>query len=190
MLRKLSHGLNDVSLTAQELCDASGEELKKVTDDSNQPAKANKPMFVIEVPGIPKEFPHQSQKKTTIYPLPISQEKQCMTLGMARNLDMFAEEFGFEKKMKESFLRLKKSGKDFDLDLAYTRYAFLKSMEKHKERQKVLETRLRGDNRLEESADVNDADDVVFLCEESDSAPDSDDYLYRVITRGFTTATN
>ena len=39
-----------------------------------------------------------------------------------------------------------KSGKDFDLSFAYSRYAFLKSMEKHKEQQRTLKMHLRGES--------------------------------------------
>ena len=176
LLRKLSLGLNDISLTGDQLINASGEELRKAADDFGESkTKENAPKFVICVPGIPKEFPHQAKKKTTtMYPLPISQENQCKTLGMAQNLDMFGEEFSFEKQKKKTFLQLRKSTKGFDLDAAYARYAFLKSMEKHKERQKISETRLRGDSHTEESADL--ADYAVVVCEESDSdcTPDSD----------------
>ena len=142
LFRKFSLCLNDVPLTHQQLCGASCEQLEGLSGNFDQTTDASEPNFVINVPDIPKEFPGQSHKKTTIYPLPISQENQCKTLGMARNLDIFGEEFGFIKKENNSSLRLLKSGEDFDLDLAYTRYAFLKSMEKHKERQKILETKM------------------------------------------------
>ena len=58
---------------------------------------------------------------------------------------MFSDEFGFACKRDEKFLPLKCSGKDFDSDKAYKRYAFIKSLERHKEEQQKYEQLLRGD---------------------------------------------
>lgn len=127
---------NDVNLSSEELKSASPQSLKSASELSN-PQK-----FKIDVPQVPEEFPSQSSKKSQMYSLPLSIENQCKTLGMGRNLDSFTDEFGFVTKKEKIFLPLKKSKKEFNLDLAYKRFAFLKS-------------------QVESGSD--DDDDVVFL---------------------------
>jgi hypothetical protein len=55
---------------------------------------------------------------------------------------MFSEEFDFVSKKAHKFLPFQKSNKEFDLELGYTRFAFLKAMDRHKEQQRILETTL------------------------------------------------
>lgn len=89
-----------------------------------------------------------ANKKAKIYPLPISHENQCTTLGVARNLDLFQEEFSFTCNKQERYLSLKSTGKDFDLDKAYKRFAFLKRLEQHKKHQQSYEQFLRGQEHV------------------------------------------
>lgn len=144
---------NDVNLSSEELKSASPQSLKSASELSN-PQK-----FKIDVPQVPEEFPNQSSKKSQMYSLPLSIENQCKTLGMGRNLDSFTDEFGFVTKKENIFLPLKKSKKEFNLDLAYKRFAFLKSMEVHKKGQHEYEKYLR-QSQVESGSDD---DDVVFL---------------------------
>ncbi|KXJ22711.1 hypothetical protein AC249_AIPGENE10879 [Exaiptasia diaphana] len=164
LLRKFDVALNDVKLNSADLSNASLEETKRLAalpeaSDSNRP-------FKIDVPETPVEYPDLAKKKTPIFPLPISQENQCLTVGLAQNLDMFKDEFGFHISEKKKFLLLKKNN-DFDLDQAYARFAFLKSLERHKEKQSILNATLRGINIQEECS-------LVFV-EQNESDSDSSD---------------
>lgn len=78
---------------------------------------------------------------------------------------MFADEFGFLSEKKTKFLPFKKVNKEFDLDQAYSRFAFLKAMDRHREKQKILDATLRGNSVQEEDCNLvyleeNDQDSV------------------------------
>ena len=90
-----------------------------------------------------EDFPDQSRVKAPIYPLPLSHENQCTIVGTASNLELFSSEFGFKSSKAKKYLPLKKSGKDFDLERTYQRYAFLKALEQHKVQQNQYEHILR-----------------------------------------------
>ena len=134
--------LNQVQLSSTELLHAAADQLKKISDDSFSCHSVKQ--YAIEVPPVPEEFP-ESSLKSAIYPLPTSIENQCTTLGLARNLDKFSEEFHFSngKEKEAKFLPLRKGKAEFNLDLAYDRYSFLKTMEVHKKDQVNYEQFLR-----------------------------------------------
>lgn len=142
LLRKMDLALNQVQLSSTELLHATADQLKKISDDSLSSHSVKQ--YAIEVPPVPEEFP-ESSLKSAIYPLPISIENQCTTLGLARNLDKFSEEFHFSngKEKEAKFLPLRKGKAEFNLDLAYDRYSFLKTMEVHKKDQLNYEQFLR-----------------------------------------------
>lgn len=64
------------------------------------------------------------------------------------------------------------TGTEFDLDAAYSRYAFVKELERHKEEQKRYEQILRGED-VEEDTNQHVFDGVV----ESDVSSDADEEL-------------
>jgi hypothetical protein len=77
--------LNVSNISNQQLKSMSGEELQTQASNPFQPESSKR--FHIKIPEIPCEFPDMANKKAKIYPLPISHENQCTTLGVARNLD-------------------------------------------------------------------------------------------------------
>ena len=89
------------------------------------------------------EFPEFANIATKIYPLPMSHKNQNKIVGVAGNLDLFQKEFNFKCEKNKQYLPLNKSGKEFDLDRAYERYAFMKSLERHKEKQRKYEQIIR-----------------------------------------------
>ncbi len=93
--------------------------------------------YVIEVPKLKEEFPILATEKAQVYPLPLSFENQCTIMGAANNLNLFSEEFQFPCEPVERYLPMKKNRADFDIDAAYERYAFLKTLNKHKEKQEI-----------------------------------------------------
>jgi hypothetical protein len=127
-----------VRLSKEELTEASSDVLQ------SQEAETRAPLYVIDIlPPVEEDFPHLSGEKTNVYPLPISHENQCKIVGVASNLDLFANEFGFKTNKAKKYLPLKQNGKEFDLDRAYGRYAFIKSLEQHKLQQSRYEQILR-----------------------------------------------
>ncbi|KAK3748690.1 hypothetical protein QZH41_006282 [Actinostola sp. cb2023] len=170
-LRQLDFGLNCVRIESEEISAASSKELEKASAE----ATTNSKTFKIDIPKVHEDFPSLGQKKTKIYPLPISHENQCTILGVASNLDLFSEEFGFPCKKEKMYLPMKKSGKEIDLDKAYERYAFLKAYEQHKEEQKEYERILRRQEiDCEETlSDERDNDEPAIL-PESDSDSEAD----------------
>lgn len=123
--------------------------------------------YKIIVPIIPCEFPDMAAKEAQIYPLPISHENQCTTLGAASNLDLFQKEFDFVSDKQPKFLPLQSSGKDFDLDRAYKRFAFLKSLEYHKKTQRDYEQILRGQGTVEEVT-KDDGEGIIVVVDQDD----------------------
>ncbi|KAK3754178.1 hypothetical protein QZH41_020604, partial [Actinostola sp. cb2023] len=180
-LRKMDVALNALSISREQLKTMSSEELQKL---ASTPIPGQTKPFKIEVPEIPCEFPHMAKKEAKIYPLPISHENQCTTLGVASNLDLFQEEFGFDSKKQDRYLPLKSSGKDFDLDQAYKRFAFLKMIEQHKKKQQNYEHILRGhdehaigiatEQSEAETDEDNDHEVLLVVNNESDSDSLSD----------------
>lgn len=75
----------------------SSEILQKVADaaEERQKLPLREKTFKIIVPVADEEFPEVGNTKTPIFPLPISHENQCSTVGLASNLDRFTEESGF-----------------------------------------------------------------------------------------------
>ena len=134
--QKMDNALNCVTL--------SEEELRCVSDDSlKQYSVPKSPLYDIDVPAAITEFPEFANIATKIYPLPISHENQTKIVGVAGNLDLFQKEFNFKCEKDKQYLPLNSSGKDFDLDRAYERYAFMKSLERHKKKQRQYEQIIR-----------------------------------------------
>ena len=131
-------------LSKEELSGASSDVLQ------SQEAETRPPLYVIDIPPVEEDFPHLSGEKTNIYPLPISHENQCKIVGVASNLDLFASEFGFKTNKAKKYLPLKQNGKEFDLDRAYARYAFIKTLEQHKLQQSRYEQILRHAREIDE----------------------------------------
>ena len=176
LLRKLDMALNCVSESEEEIKSATNEDLQKFADAAQmrQQLPLEKKTYKISVPAVDEEFPELGTTKTLIYPLPISHENQCSTVGLASNLDRFSDEFGFKCKRNPKYMPKKNAGKEFALEKAYERFAFIKSLEKHKEQQAEYETMLRRkteENTFEEN--VLHGDTVVAVDE--DVSSDSDD---------------
>ena len=170
LLRKMNLALNVVAIEPSDLKSMSSEKMKEITETTPSTRK-----YEIDVPRTPEEFPDMGTKAAEIYPLPISHENQCTTLGVARNLDLFQEEFGFKSHKEAKYLPLTNSGKKFDLDQAYKRFAFLKKLEKHKEEQQKYEETLRGfSSTLEHSVDEELLVVVDTHFSDSDEDEDSD----------------
>ncbi len=91
MLRKLDIGLNNVNVSANKLRLATSEQIEGYAAAQNLTQRK----FKIDIPPVDEEFPDLGKKKTNIYPLPISHENQCKTLGVASNLQLFSNKFQF-----------------------------------------------------------------------------------------------
>ena len=109
------------------------------------------------------------EDKTNIYPLPISHENQCKIVGVASSLDLFASEFGFKTNKAKKYLPLKQNGKEFDLDRAYKRYAFMESLEQHKLQQSQYE-RILGHPH-----DIDNQQQMVDISSGEDDTNETDD---------------
>lgn len=96
---------------------------------------------------------------------------------MGANLHKFSEELDFHCPKEKSFLPLKKTNKkEFNLDLAYKRFAFLKSMEKHKKEQEEYESYLRKSAVIVDvDVDVNVSDDNLLIVDEQSDDDNNDD---------------
>lgn len=161
LLQKMDTALNCVPLSKEELESASDEALSELLSGNSTKS------FDIVVPAPVTEYPELANKAAKIFPLPISHENQVKIVGVAGNLALFTEEFKFQTKQDQKYLPLKRSGKEFDLDRAYERYAFMKSLERHKEVQKKYEQILR-------QKQVDDDDDQLEVEEtETDDSSDS-----------------
>ena len=119
---------NDVNISKDQLKSMTSEDSQRESCVPEQSAEGPK-QYKIVVPAIPCEFPDMAVKEAKMYPLPISHENQYTTLGVASNLDIFQKEFDFVSEKTQKYLPLQSSGEDFDLDKAYKRFAFLKSLE-------------------------------------------------------------
>lgn len=67
---------------------------------------------------------------------------------------------------------IKVSGKEFALDKAYERFAFLKSLQKHKEQQETYEHILR---RTGEDTEEDISDEIVINMDEPSSTSSEDE---------------
>ena len=157
----MDYALNTVTMSKDELESASDDVLKQYSGTTSR-------KYDIEVPPAVTEYPQFANKVTKIYPLPISHENQTKIVGVAGNLHLFRDEFNFKSKEDKQYLPLHSSGKDFDLDCAYERYAFMKSLERHKEAQQSYEKVLRHEP-LDNEELLEDGEDS-----ESDVSEDSD----------------
>ena len=90
-------------------------------------------------------------------------------------MDLFASEFDFKRQsVKEKFLP---KHKDYNLDKAYETYAFLKSYEKHKQKQKEYELILRRQPTRSDGTMNNELEEEHFIfqsCERNTSSDDDD----------------
>ncbi len=173
LLCKMDLVLNVFSESPELIQSASNEHLKEIADSAD--SKINKghgsKQFKINIPPIEEDFPDISTKKTKIFPLPISHENQCKTVGVASNLDLFKNEFGFESHKKSKFMPLKSCGREFDLNKAYGRFEFLKSLEQHRKQQRQYENVLRGDvEKLGECTYEKEPAEVLITVEEDSSS--------------------
>lgn len=177
MLRRLDVALNCVVETEDEIVSASNEDLERFAEAAE--ARRNLPMnrkkYIIDVPPVDEEFPSMAKTKTSIYPLPISHENQCTTVGLAGNLDKFTEEFSFHSQENQQYMPVRKSGKAFAIDKAYERFAFIKSLEKHKEQQAYYDTILRRTLDESSSEETQTFDEVGVMVEETVSSDSDED---------------
>ena len=172
LLRKLDIALNSVDLSSEEIKFSTSEKLQET---ANATASKKNQKYVIHVPPVEEDFPELAGKPTKIFPLPISHENQCKTVGLASNLDLFADEFSFHKKKESKYVPLKSSGKDFALDKAYERFAFMKSLEKHKERQSEYEKILRGERANLSEESLSESTDLLYVVPDEESSGDEED---------------
>ena len=139
------------------------EELKCVSDYDLTVGKSW--TFDIDIPAAMTEFSAFAKKATKIYPLLILHENQTKIVGVVGNLDLFQKEFNFKCEKEKQYLPLHSSGKEFDLDCAYERYAFMKPLERHKERQQQYDQIIRhepvDDETLLEDCQSSDTDESV-----------------------------
>ena len=161
LLQKMDNALNYVTLSKKDLTCATDDFLKEYSAGQS-------PTYEIDVPAAITEFPEFSSAATKIYPLPISHKNQTKIVGVAGNLDLFQKEFNFKCEKDKQYLPLHSSGKDFDLDRAYERYTFMKSLERDKEKQRRYEQIIRHEP-VDDEAVLEDGQSS-----ESDVSEDSD----------------
>lgn len=165
---------NLVPCTIDELKNKTSTDIKSIAENDVDD-KTN--TFVIDVPPLKHEFPELAGQKSQVYPLPLSFENQCTTMGTANNLSLFSEEFNFPCKPAEKYIPMRKNAASFNLEAAYERYAFLKSLDKHKEKQSRYESILReggGESGDKDNAQVPDNTIIGVLDSDSDSDNHSD----------------
>lgn len=179
MLRKLDLALNRVLDTHDDIVCASNAELQKMAEKAQgrEQLPRNEKKYIIDIPSPDEEFPHLATTKANIYPLPVSHENQCSTVGLAGNLDKFTEEFKFlsQSQTNSKCIPVRKSGKSFAIEKAYEPFAFMKSLERHKEQQSNYERILRrtlDSNYSEETDRVNEI--VVAIDDDVSSESDYD----------------
>ena len=137
--------LNCVPQSEEQIKSATNEDLPEFADAAQvrQQLPMEKKTYKISIPAVDEEFPELGTTKTLIYPLPISHENQCSTVGLASNLDRFSAEFGLKCDNNPKYMPKKNAVREFTLEKAYERFAFIKSLEKHKEQQAEYENMLR-----------------------------------------------
>ncbi|KAK3747289.1 hypothetical protein QZH41_001783 [Actinostola sp. cb2023] len=161
LLRKLNLSLNGIRMSSQEIMSSSNEELQCQAAAAEKQKQEKQALYILDIPSVDEEHPDLSDKPSRIFPLPISHENQCKILGVANNLELFSEEFGFSCKKEEKFLPLKNNGKEFDLDRAYQRYSFIKALDRHKEEQNKYVQILRMEDNMQPSNE-EDSDDQLL----------------------------
>ena len=93
------------------------------------------------------------------------------------NLDLFTKEFGFQsKKETKTTVPLRGTGVDFALDRAYERFAFVKSLELHKERQLEYKKILRGEtaNISKDTVSTSNANNLLVVMDDEELSNDED----------------
>jgi predicted Zn-dependent protease len=110
----MDYALNSVTMSKDVLESASDEVLREYSGAVSR-------KYDIDVPAAVTEYPQFANTVTKIYLLSISHENQTKIVGVAGNLDLFKDEFNFKSKEDKQYLPLHSSGKDFDLDRAYTK---------------------------------------------------------------------
>lgn len=177
MLRKLDVALNCVLESEEKIKSGTGEHLQKLADaaQARQHFPMTKKTYKIDVPAVDEEFPELGNTKTQIFPLPISHENQCKTVGLASNLDRFTEEFKFKFEKNEKYMPMRNSGKEFALDKAYERFAFMKSLERHREKQATYEHILRRTTDELTVSDEDVFDEIAVVVDEVASTASSSD---------------
>ena len=177
MLRKLDVALNCGLESEEGIKSGTAENLQKLADaaQARQQSPTGKKTYKIDVPAVDEEFPELKNTKTEIFPLPISHENQCKTVGLASNLDRFTEEFKFKFEKNEKYMPLKDSGKEFALDKAYERFAFMKSLERHREKQATYEHILRRTTDELTVTEKDAFDEIAVVVEECASTSSSSD---------------
>ena len=129
--------------------------LKSVAEKAmNEPNKN----FVIDIPEMKAEYPSLATEKSRVFPLPLSYENQCTIMGAANNLALFSEEFNFPSNSVKKYIPLKTGKSEFNLDAAYERFSFMKSLARHRERQERYENILR-----EREQEVSESDFVIGI---------------------------
>ena len=169
LLRKMDLAYNVVPMSSKELARSSSAELQNVADKAVTGPSKN---LVIQVPEVACEFPNIATKKSQVFPLPLSYENQCTIMGTANNLSLFSEEFNFPCEPTEKYNPLKNNKSD--LSGAYERFAFLKALSKHKEKQKKYEDFLR--RKEKEVTENEDSDEIIVgIVDSNDSDSSFDD---------------
>ncbi|XP_028416204.1 uncharacterized protein LOC114540105 [Dendronephthya gigantea] len=174
LLRKMDVAFNLVPCRIDELKNKTSTDIRMIAEnDADDETKE----FVIDVPPLKQEFPELACQKSQVYPLPLSFENQCTTMGTANNLSLFSEEFNFPCKPAEKYIPMRQNAANFNLEAAYERYAFLKSLDKHKDKQRRYENILRkrdGESADKDNVQVLDNSIIGVLDSDSDSDNFSD----------------
>jgi hypothetical protein len=105
-------------------------------------------------------------KEAQIYPLPISHENQCTTLGAASNLDLFKNNLILSLTNSRNSSFFKPLEKISNLT-ERTNGLLLKSLEYHKKTQRDYEHILRGKCTVEEITE-NDDEEIIAVVNQDD----------------------
>ena len=87
------------------------------------------------------------------------------------------KEFGFQsKKETKTTVPLRGTGVDFALDRAYERFAFVKSLELHKERQLEYKKILQGEtaNISKDTVSTSNANNLLVVMDDEELSNDED----------------
>ena len=98
---------NTVNATKEQLKNMRSDNLQRQSSKTLESEESKQ--YKIIAPSIPCEFPDMAAKEPQIYPLPISHENQCTTLGATSNLDLFQKEFDFVSDKQPKFFLLRSS---------------------------------------------------------------------------------
>ena len=170
LLRKMHLALNLVHNSSEEIQQMDSTEVKRVAEKALTSDPGDMKYF-IEVLKLKEEFPMLASEKSQVYPLPLSFENQCTTMGAANNLSLFSEEFKFPCDPVERYIPVKKNSTGFDVDAAYERFAFLRTLSKHNEKQARYENILRKrGNDDSDNVEVPNNTIVGFVDSDSDTS--------------------